>query len=122
VGTDAERIMLPMKRRDATSGRLERESETVRSMIELYCRGQHGASDLCAQCAELLAYAVKRLDECPHGESKPTCRRCPIHCYDDAHRRRIREVMRYAGPRMALRHPWRVVRHAMSRRRRKEDR
>ena len=69
------------------------------------------------QWDELLAYAHARLDRCPFGEGKKTCRRCPVHCYKRDMRERMRQVMRYAGPRMigvhpvaALRHLWRELR------------
>ncbi len=94
-------------------GRKEREAKTVRLMIRLFCRGHHGNSPLCASCEELLTYASRKVEGCPHGDEKPACRRCTIHCYDVAHRERIREVMRYAGPRMLLRHPVLAIRHAL---------
>ncbi|MGC8874195.1 MAG: nitrous oxide-stimulated promoter family protein [Chloroflexia bacterium] len=87
-------------------GRLAREEKTVSAMIRLFCRTHHGAAEgLCAQCAALLAYARKRLARCPFGTAKPNCAKCPIHCYRPQERERIRALMRYAGPRMLLRHP-----------------
>lgn len=92
--------------------RLERERQTVAAMIGIYCADHHGAV-LCRDCRELAAYASCRLDRCPFGADKPTCARCPIHCYKPEMRQRIRAVMRYAGPRMAYRHPWLALRHWM---------
>lgn len=81
-------------------------------MIRLYCHDRHGTRDeLCAGCRELVDYARVRLERCPFGEDKPTCARCPVHCYRPEMRQRIRAVMRYAGPRMLLRHPLLAVRH-----------
>ena len=91
---------------------MQRESETVRLMIRLYCRSHHGSSLPCASCDELFEYAERKVGLCAHGDEKPTCRRCTIHCYDAEHRNRIREVMRYAGPRMLLHHPIHAIRHA----------
>ncbi len=95
-----------------------REERTIRAMIAIYCRGNHaaaGGSDsaaaFCAECRELADYAARRLARCPFGEEKPTCARCPIHCYRPGMRKRVREVMRYAGPRMLVRHPVLAVRH-----------
>ena len=34
-----------------------------------------------AECEQFLAYVHRRLEKCPYGEAKPTCARCPIHCY-----------------------------------------
>lgn len=84
----------------------------MRAMIEIYCRGHHCQESLCPSCVNLLAYAEQKLEDCAHGERKPTCQKCAIHCYGDAQRERIRDVMCYAGPRMLLRHPWLALRHA----------
>ena len=54
---------------------------------------------------------MERVDRCPYRADKPTCARCPTHCYRAAERAQVRAVMRYAGPRMILRHPWLTVRH-----------
>lgn len=75
-------------------------------MIRIYCRGQHKTKkQLCPECSELLEYALFRLEECPFGSSKPACNKCPIHCYKPDMKGPIRDIMRYAGPRMLLPHP-----------------
>jgi hypothetical protein len=56
---------------------------------------------------------MSRLDRCPFGEDKPTCATCPIHCYKPQVRDRIREVMRFAGPRMLWHHPILAIRHVL---------
>jgi hypothetical protein len=89
--------------------RMERENKTIRAMIEIYCsdhHSDHGArGTLCPDCAELQEYAQLRLDRCPFQENKTTCANCPVHCYSPSKKEKIREVMRYAGPRMTYRHP-----------------
>lgn len=99
--------------------RLERERQTIGSMIELYCRDHHrpASEPLCSDCSELRDYANHRLDKCPFGVSKPTCANCQIHCYKPACREKVREVMRYAGPRMLLRRPILTIRHMLEGRR-----
>lgn len=96
--------------------RIEREQRTVSLMIGLYCRKHHGSrkGELCAECATLREYAAERLRRCPHGEKKPTCRKCPIHCYRPDMKERIRKVMRYSGPRMILHYPVAALRHVLS--------
>jgi hypothetical protein len=91
--------------------RLERERRTIAAMVRLYCRDHHHGRELCDDCAGLDAYASKRLDLCPYGPEKPTCVNCPVHCYQPRMRDSIREVMRYAGPRMLKRHPFLAVSH-----------
>jgi hypothetical protein len=59
--------------------RAEREKQTIRQMIEVYCSGTHRRLGRCAtRAADLLAYAEKRLELCPHGE-KPACKDCAVH-------------------------------------------
>lgn len=92
----------------------ERERRTVDLMIELFCRDHHETrDDLCGDCLELRDYARERLEKCPFGDDKPTCAKCPIHCYKKSCRERIQDVMRYSGPRMMTRHPVLAVRHLL---------
>lgn len=92
--------------------RIEQEKKTVRQMIEIYCKGQQHTKDgLCDECSALLDYAFDRLDHCKFGEKKPTCKKCPIHCYKPAMREQMREAMRYAGPRMLWHHPLSTIKH-----------
>lgn len=99
--------------------RMEREKATVAAMIGLFCRARHGTSAaLCPECAGLLRYASARLDRCPFGADKPPCSKCPDHCYAPTRQERMREVMRFAGPRMPLRHPVLAAAHLLDNRRR----
>ena len=91
--------------------RIREEQATIERMIRLYCRSKEGNAELCPACEELRRYALARLDRCPFGERKTTCRLCPIHCYKLEMRERMRAVMRYAGPRMLWHHPVAALRH-----------
>lgn len=112
--------------------RLAREERTIAAMIAMYCRDHHGEAlaagapgtssgadsgassvekGLCADCAELLAYARRRLEKCRYGAEKPTCAKCTTHCYKPEMRERVRVVMRYSGPRMIREHPVLAVAH-----------
>ncbi len=93
------------------SRRLQRERQTIAAMIACYCRGVHGGVELCAECRALLDYATMRLERCPFQKAKPTCAKCPIHCYQPHVREQVKAVMRYAGPRMFWRHPILALRH-----------
>jgi len=98
---------------------MKREKRTVKVMINLYCKAHHECGGkLCVECNELLEYAEKRLDKCPFQEKKTPCGICSIHCYKKSMRERIRVVMRYAGPRMLLRHPVLTFHHVLKRLRR----
>lgn len=97
----------------------------------IYCRGRHRGADrealvsgaaalgvygrkppaLCVRCADLVRYAEQRRASCPK-DPKPFCSHCDTHCYSRGMRDRVREVMRYAGPRsMFTRHAFAGVKH-----------
>lgn len=91
--------------------RIEQEKQTVEQMIRLYCHKKEGNKQLCPQCRELLEYAHARLSRCPFRERKSSCRLCTVHCYKPEMKERMREIMRYAGPRMLFYHPIAAFRH-----------
>jgi hypothetical protein len=99
--------------------RRAREFRTIAAMLRLFCRAHHGArgAALCPGCAELHDYAHRRLERCPFGEAKPSCVNCTVHCYKPHMRERVREIMRWAGPRMLWRHPVLALRHLIDDRR-----
>lgn len=107
-----------MERRKSLSQRIRRELETVRAMLQIYCSDRHAAkSGVCPHCTQILSYATQRLEQCPFGEEKATCANCTVHCYKPELREQIRLVMRYAGPRMLLRHPILALHHMLDSRR-----
>ena len=102
------------KLKDKTEKILEKEKKTVWVMIDLYCQGRHnpGAGG-CGECKELKEYTALKLSKCPFGAKKPACSKCKVHCYEPAKREKIKEVMRYAGPRMLTKHPLMAIRHLL---------
>ena len=96
-----------------TAAKREREKETVSLMISIYCRKLHGGETLCPECAELNDYARLRSDKCPFMETKTFCSNCKVHCYKPDMREKIREVMRFSGPRMIFHHPVMAIRHVI---------
>ena len=90
-----------------------REKETLSLMIAIYCRKKHGSKQLCPACTELDAYAHQRSDKCPFMETKTFCSNCKVHCYKKDMREKIREVMRFSGPRMIFYHPIMAMRHVI---------
>ena len=92
--------------------RLNREWSTMEVMIRIHCRDRHfPANGICPECRRLLDYAAARLERCRFGEDKPTCAKCPVHCYQKTRRDQIKAMMRYAGPRMLWEHPVMSLRH-----------
>ena len=99
--------------KDITTKR-EKEKELVSQMIALYCKKKHGGRNgLCPECAELDSYARQRSDKYPFMETKTFCSNCKVHCYKPVMREKIREVMRFSGPRMIFHHPVAAVRHVI---------
>ncbi len=99
--------------------RRAREFKTIAAMLRMYCRAHHRpkGAPLCASCTELAGYARRRLERCVFGDAKPTCANCTVHCYKAGMRERVRQAMRWAGPRMLWRHPVLAVRHILDGRR-----
>ncbi len=94
------------------AGRIHREKQTIERMIHLYCTDHHDTQgELCDSCQQLLTYAKRRLDSCPFQDQKPACNHCQTHCYTPAKQQAMREIMRYSGPKMMVRHPWLSLRH-----------
>ena len=92
----------------------EREKYVVSEMITLYCRKKHkNKSGLCPECAALLESATLRSDKCPFMETKTFCSNCKVHCYKKDMREKIREVMRFSGPRMIFTHPVLAISHVI---------
>lgn len=79
--------------------------------IRLYCRLKEGYKNLCPDCEKLAEYAENRLRHCPFGDEKGSCRNCKIHCYRPDMKEKIKEVMRFSGPRMLFYHPVMAIRH-----------
>ena len=96
-----------------------RDLRTLASFIQIYCDGHHKTADrtaptlkthdvegiaarplmLCRDCQKLLAHAVVKRTHCDL-DPKPSCKKCPEHCYAPKYRDQIRTVMRYSGKRL----------------------
>jgi hypothetical protein len=75
-------------------------------MTKIYCHTHHRTKKgLCSDCNSLFEYSKLRTEKCVFGEEKPECGDCPVHCYKKEMREKVREIMRFAGPRMAYKHP-----------------
>jgi hypothetical protein len=107
------------------SGEMKKELKVLTDFVELFCRAKHWnspsadsaeamqigkAHPLCVDCNELVRYAIERRLRCPL-DPKPTCKKCPIHCYGKEYRERIREIMAFSGRRMILRGRLDYIRH-----------
>ncbi len=101
---------------------IEREKDCISKMVRIYCRGNHGTQgELCNDCRELLDYALMRVSKCKFGVEKTVCARCPVHCYKPSMREKVKAVMRYAGPRMLLKHPVHALWHMLDSRKKPQQ-
>ena len=90
----------------------ENHKETVGKLITIYCKKNHTNKDqLCDDCSKLLNYANLRLEKCIYGNNKPECKHCPVHCYKPIMRDKIKEVMRFVGPRLMFYDPIMFVKY-----------
>ena len=94
----------------------QKEQTVVEEMVRLYCRKNHSDYDrknrkMCPSCQELSDYAKQRSQKCPFMENKTFCANCKVHCYKPEMREKIRQVMRFSGPRMILYHPMLAMWH-----------
>ncbi|MCX6164611.1 MAG: nitrous oxide-stimulated promoter family protein [Ignavibacteriae bacterium] len=95
--------------------RIKLEQKTVERMISIYCKENHGSNGiLCDECKHINDYAVQRLLCCPFLKDKPVCSNCTVHCYEPETREKVKEVMRYAGPKMILKHPYLAIMHLIN--------
>jgi hypothetical protein len=93
---------------------IEREIKTVSIMIDIYCRHHHGSDKLCKSCQDLYSYARQRTLKCTFIKDKPTCGKCQTHCYKPNMKTKIRDVMKFSGPKMIYSHPILAIRHLMA--------
>ena len=77
----------------------EKERKLIPVMIRSYCHGKHGTKgeELC--------------EECKAKVNKQFCSFCKIHCYKPEMREKIKDVMKWAGPRMIFTHPVFAFKH-----------
>lgn len=107
--------------------RMLRERGTIQMMAQIYCQAHHkreksreqsdqlneANSSLCPTCQDFLNYALLRLDQCPFRDQKPTCTKCTIHCYQPDRREQVRQIMRFAGPRLLWKRPLLSILHLL---------
>ena len=101
-----------------TEKKRKKEQYVVEEMIRLYCRKNHESYErrserMCPSCQQLSEYARLRSEKCPFMEEKTFCSNCKVHCYKPEMREKIRQVMRFSGPRMLLYHPFLAVWHVV---------
>lgn len=113
---------------NTVSREVQHDVEVLAEFIHIYCQDVHpgaarhpavsrGAAGrylegisfaYCDECRDLLLYAVSKRITCPH-DPKPSCKKCPTHCYAPEYRAMIRRVMRHSGMRLITRGRFRLI-------------
>lgn len=94
--------------------KIEKDKQTIKYMVELYCRHKLKTDGMPEEYSRLIDYAYARLEHCKYGENKPACKNCPTHCYKQEMRGKMQTIMRWAGPRMLFYSPIAVIRHLLN--------
>ena len=102
--------------------RLGKDRKTLEAIGRIYCSAHHDgtpkdAAGLCASCRQAIDRTLERTASCPYGH-EGNCQDCDIHCQRGEAQLRIKEIMRYAAPRMTLRHPLMTMEYLRKKRRR----
>lgn len=89
------------------------EQKVIGQMVKIYCKKKHKMKKgiLCADCKEALEYAIVRIERCPHMVTKTFCSICKTPCYKPEMRLKIKDIMRFSGPRMIIYHPIIAIKH-----------
>lgn len=102
------------KTKEAKVGKIEKDKQTIKFMVEFYCKYKLHQISISEEYIQLIDYACLRLEHCKYGENKPACKNCNIHCYQLERREKICTIMRWVGPRMFIYDPIAVIRHLMN--------
>jgi hypothetical protein len=101
---------------------VRKDVEVLAEFIRIYCEDVHAGAarspavargdaghalegihfSYCDECRGLLLHAVSKRCICPY-DPKPSCKKCPTHCYAPKYRVMIRRVMRHSGMRLITR-------------------
>lgn len=87
---------------------VDKDRRTLEAIGRIYCAahctGDRDAAGLCPSCRATIDATLERAAACPFGH-EGNCRDCRVHCQRGEAQQHIRAIMRFAAPRMALRHP-----------------
>jgi hypothetical protein len=102
---------------DKLDAKKAKDIRVLSDFVEVFCREKHKAETkeafkinetrlsevldnkhlmLCQDCSKLLYHGIAKLLLCPYNP-KPTCKKCPRHCYAPGYREKMRGVMRFSG-------------------------
>jgi hypothetical protein len=77
-----------------------REKRIIAKMIKIYCGKKHKSDGLCSDCSNLLVYCENKINSCRWIKNKPNCSSCTTVCFSKENREKLRNIMRFSGPRL----------------------
>lgn len=87
---------------------VDKDRQTLEAIGRIFCSAHHNeardSEGLCPSCRATIDATLERAAACPYGH-ETNCEDCRVHCQRGEAQARIREIMRYSAPRMAVRHP-----------------
>lgn len=87
---------------------VDKDRRTLEAIGRIFCSNHHegvkDAAGLCPSCRSTIDDTLERAAACPYGHDT-NCEDCHVHCQRGEAQVRIREIMRYSAPRMAIQHP-----------------
>ena len=101
--------------------RVERDRRTLAAIGSIYCKGNHPSAQrdetgMCPECRAVIEATAQRAEACPFGH-EGNCQDCSVRCQRGEAQVRIKQIMRYAAPRMAFRHPLMTLEYLRKKRR-----
>ena len=93
----------------------DREKKVISEMVKLYCRKNHKKRELCDECKDVLNYSLNRIDNCKYMDTKTFCSNCKKPFYSPKMKEKIKQIMKFSGPRILFHHPLLVISHMLSR-------
>ncbi len=96
------------------NNRLNTEKKVFKKMVLIYCKNKHQKNTPCSECREIIEYGIEKIDNCFYAEKKPFCSKCSIHCYNKNMQKKVKDIMRFSGPRIIFYHPFISLKHLFS--------
>lgn len=63
------------------NSKIEMDQQTIRLMIDIYCKHHLGTAESPLKYNQLVAYACHLFEHCRWGEKKNACKDCSVRCH-----------------------------------------
>lgn len=102
--------------------RVQRDLRTLQAIGSIYCAAHHAGAlkddaGMCEECAAVIKYTHERASACPYNH-EGNCQDCKLKCNRGEQQQRIKAIMKYAAPRMLVKHPIMTMEYLAKKRKR----